>query len=179
MKISDFLTDVETLLKGAETLSDVRDIAISPGRFNADEIARRSFKAPALRIAFLGTPRTQPRADETRRYDCAFAVFVLADGKNRATEGLDICQAVAELVEVERFTDGRGVGLPRNLRMDALYSGDVDDKGVSLHSVSWVQSLRLGVSAGIATAPDTTDIVPEGAELYQCIDITFLPPEAD
>ena len=136
MKISALPDAIKADLADAETLSNVRDLDVSPGRFNADEIIRRSFKAPALRVAFLGSPRTQPKADDTRSYEAAFAVFVLTDGKGRANEGIDLAQAVAEEIEVNRFSDGFGVGLPMNLCMDALYSGDVDDLGISLHSVS-------------------------------------------
>ena len=175
MKISTLLDAIKTELAGAKTLSDVRDLDVSPGRFNADEITRRSFKAPALRVAFLGAPRTQPKADDTRSYDAAFAVFVLTDGKGRANEGIDLTQAVAEEIEVNRFSDGFGVGLPTNLRMDALYSGDVDEMGISLYSVSWTQRLRLGISQGLATPDDLNATIPEDVETNQEIDITILP----
>jgi hypothetical protein len=33
-------------------------------------------------------------------------------------------------------------------RMDALYSGEIDDKGLSLYLVSWAQTMRLGESQG-------------------------------
>lgn len=175
MKISDLLNAIKADLTEAEALKDVRDIDVSPGRFNADEITRRSFNAPALRIAFLGAPRTKPKADDTRRYEGAFAVFVMTEGKKRATEGVDFAQAVAEEIEVNRFSNGLGVGLPINLRLDALYSGDVDDQGISLHSVSWTQALTLGKSKGLATPDDPTAIIPEDVETEQDIDITFLP----
>lgn len=175
MKISDLLDAIKADLTDATALKDVRDIDVSPGRFNADEITRRSFKAPALRVAFLGAPRTQPKADDTRRYEGAFAVFVMTDGKNRATEGVDLAQAVAEEIEVNRFSNGLGVGLPANLRLDALYSGEVDDHGISLHSVSWTQALTLGKSKGLAAADDPTAIIPEEVQTTEEIDITILP----
>lgn len=175
MKISELLDAIKADLKDAEALSDVRDLEISPGRFNADEITKRSFKAPALRVAFLGAPRTQPKPDDTRSYEAAFAVFVLTDGKGRANEGIDLAQAVAEEIEVNRFSDGFGVGLPMNLRMDALYSGDVDDLGISLHSVSWTQRIRLGKPKGLSAADDPAAIIPEEVETTEEIDITILP----
>ena len=174
MKISDLLDAIKDGLTGAEALQHVRDIDVSPGRFNADEITRRSFKTPALRVAFLGAPRTQPKPDDTRRYEGAFAVFVMTDGRNRATEGVDLTQAVAEEIEVNRFSDGLGVGLPANLRLDALYSGDIDEKGISLHSVSWTQALTLGKSKGLA-ADDPGAVIPQEVETAEEIDITILP----
>lgn len=175
MKISDLLDAIKTDLANAISLSQVRDIDVCPGRFNSDEITRRSFKAPALRVAFLGAPRTKPKADDTRRYEGAFAVFVLTDGKHRAAEGIDLAQAVAEEIEVNRFSNGLGVGLPENLRLDALYSGDIDDNGISLHSVSWTQALTLGKSMGVATATDQGGIIPQEVETNEEIDITILP----
>lgn len=175
MKISELLTAIKDDLHAHDAFADVRDIDVSPGRFNADEITRRSFKAPALRVAFLGAPRTKAKADDTRRYDGAFAIFILTDGRNRATEGVDLAQAVAERVEVNRFSDGKGVGLPENIRLDALYSGDIDEKGISLHSVSWTQGLTLGKSSGLASAPDPAARIPDGTELDQDIDITLMP----
>lgn len=171
MKISDFLTSIETALKAATELADVRDIAVTPGRFNVDELARQSFRAPALRIAFLGAPKTTPTADATRRYAGAFAVFVITDGRGRDLAGIDLTQSVAELIELARFTDGYGVGRPADLRMDALYSGDLNDRGVSLHSISWTHSMRLGQSEAPGTAPDPAAMPPAGTE----IDITVLP----
>ena len=177
MKISALLEAIKADLTADATLKDVRDIDVSPGRFNADEITRRSFKAPALRVAFLGAPRTKPKADDTRRFEGAFAVFVITDGRDRATEGVDLTQAVAEAIEVNRFSNGLGVGLPENLRLDALYSGEIDDSGISLHSVSWTQSLTLGKSHGLGTSDDPTAIIPGGVELTEEIDITKMPED--
>jgi len=175
MKISDHMTAIGDALRAAPDLAMVNEVKVTPGRFDASEITKRSFKAPALRVAFLGAPKSQGTADGTRRYDVALAVFVLTDGRERETEGVDIAQAVAELIELNRFSDGSGIGLPTNLRMDALYSGSVDDKGISLYSVSWTQTMRLGASAGIAAASDPDAIIAPNLPLDAQIDITVLP----
>lgn len=155
MKISALLTAIEADLKANADLSSVRDIAVTPGRFNADEITRRSFKAPALRIAFLGAPRTRANANRSRRFEGAFAVFVLTDGRGRVTEGVDIVEVVAAGIEDNRFSENAiGLGLPDNLRIDVLYSGDVEDKGISLYSVSWTQAFHIGSQAGLGEPRD-------------------------
>ncbi|WP_224825596.1 hypothetical protein [Cognatishimia sp. MH4019] len=177
MKITDLLEAIKADLQATDSLSDARDIDISPGRFNADEVTRRTFKAPALRVAFLGAPRTQPKPDATRRYEAAFAVFVLTDGKGRANEGIDLTEAVAERIELNRFSDGHGIGLPGNLRIDALYSGDLDDKGISLHSVSWTQAITIGTSEGIGAAGPSDTTMSESIELNTDIDITRMPED--
>lgn len=177
MKITAFLKAIEADLKTVPELSGVQDIAVTPGRFNASEISRRSFKSPALRIAFLGAPKTQPKADGTRSYNGAFAIFVLTDGKDRDLECVDLAQAVAEHLELNRFSSDMPVGLPAGLRMDVLYSGEIDNKGLSLYSVSWTQTMRLGESQGLADAEDPTAIMPEGTEPSPTIDITSMPED--
>ena len=172
VKISALLEAITSDLKKAEALRGVRDIKVSPGRFNADEITRHSFRAPALRVAFLGAPRARATACDTRRYEAAFAIFVVTDGKARAMIGVDLTQAVAEAIEARRFGDGSGVGLPENLRLDALYSGDIDDKGIALHSVSWTQALTLGEASGLAQPDDPSAIIKRRVKLTEEIDIT-------
>lgn len=153
-KISTLLKAVEAELKDAQTLSAVRDVAVTPGRFNAAEIGRRSFRAPALRVAFLGAPKSKARADATRRFNAALGIFVLTDGKARDIEGIDLTEAVCEVVEANRFSKGPGYGLPDNVRIDALYTGEINDHGISLHAVTWTQAVHLGNSAALAIAPD-------------------------
>ena len=175
MKISAHLNAIEADLITIQADLDIKDIKVSPGRFDASEITRRSFKAPALRIAFLGAPRTVAQADETRKYDCAFAVFILTDGKTRALEGVDIAEAVAAHIELNRFSAITETGVPKNIRMDALYSTHIDDKGISLYSVSWTQSIKIGKSCALGAATDENAVIPPGTPLVQDIDITQLP----
>ncbi|WP_299152017.1 hypothetical protein [uncultured Tateyamaria sp.] len=171
MTLAAHLQAIEAALNDAD-LPPCCDVAISPGRFDASELGRTSFRGPALRVAFLGAPRTTPLADTSRRYGCAFAVFILTEGRNRAIEGLDLTELVAEVVELNRFSHAR-VGIPDSIRLDTLYSGDVDDKGVSIFSVSWTQAMRIGASVGSGTAsldaavPDSERELTEHFELIQ------------
>lgn len=158
-KISTLLEAIETELKGAQSLSGVRDVAVSPGRFNAAEIGRHSFKTPALRIAFLGAAKSKARADKTRRFEGAFGIFVMTDGHRRDVEGVVLTEAVAEVVEANRFSTGAGYGLPDSVRIDALYTGEIDERGISLHAVTWTQAVHLGTSAALAVAPDPNAVI--------------------
>lgn len=175
MKISDFLKAIEADLDKAPELDAVRDLEITPGKFNASEITRQSFKTPALRVAFLGAPKTQAKADSTRQFNGAFAVFVMTEGRDRDLEGIDLAQAVAERIEMNRFVDDMPVGDPTNQRIDVLYSGEVDNTGLALFSVSWTQTMRLGKSQGLADFDDPAAVIPKGTVLNTDIDITKLP----
>ena len=175
MSIGAFLNAIEADISDPLTALGVRDIATSPGRFDASEIDRRSFKSPALRVAFLGAGRSKPMADATRKYDATWGVFILTDGRGRETEGLDLMAAVAVQIEANQFAAEAPVGLPENIRLDPLYSASVDDKGIALFSVSWTQTIRLGVSVPLDGAYDPAAIPPDGTVTNTDIDITQLP----
>lgn len=172
--IADILTGLEALLKADPALADA-DVEISPGRFDASELMKESFRPPALRIAFLGAPKGTPRADGTRRFSGAFGVFVVTDGRGRHLEGIELTETVTAVIEDNSFPLSPLHGVPENLRLDALYTGEVDDRGVSLHAVTWTQPLHLGRSDGLATAPDLTAIIEPGVELSEDITIDLEP----
>mgnify|MGYP000088386224 CR=1 FL=1 len=142
-QLVNLLKAIEADLKSADLGVAPRSIDITPGQFGGYDLEHQSFRAPALRIAFLGAPKTEAIANETRRYETALAVFIVTDGSDRITEGMAIMEAVAARVELNRFSDGLGVGFPKNHRMQSLYS-DTKSKGVCIHSVSWSQVVRIG-----------------------------------
>lgn len=164
MKISTHLNAIFADLESVKGDLGVKDIEISEGRFDASEIGRDSFKAPALRVAFLGAPKSKALADTTRKYDAAFAVFVVTDGRGRSARGIDIVEAIAERVELNRFST-KDVGVPKSQRIDALYTSQIGQKGISLFSMSWVQSVCIG-TADVAGSEDPFSIdisqPPEG-----------------
>ncbi|MBI1495400.1 hypothetical protein [Halocynthiibacter styelae] len=130
-------------MKTADLGQTMRDVDITPGQFGADDLERQSFRAPALRIAFLGAPKTDALANETRRYEAALAVFIVTDGADRITDGVAIMEAVAARVELNQFSAGLGIGVPKNHRMQALYSA-TKSKGVCIHAVAWSQNVQIG-----------------------------------
>lgn len=175
MSIGTFLDAIMTDIQAPLAELRVGDIATSPGRFDASEIDRHSFKAPAVRIAFLGAGRSKAQANNARKFDASWGVFVVTDGRGREHEGLEIMAAVAVQIEGNRFAAGLPVGIPENIRLDPLYTSSVDDKGIALFSVSWTQTIRLGASFSFDGANDPTAIPPEGVDLTTQIDITDLP----
>ncbi|KPU84960.1 hypothetical protein JI58_00500 [Marinosulfonomonas sp. PRT-SC04] len=166
-KITTLLEAIKTDLVASDLGAVVKDIEVTPGRFTEFDLGRQSFKAPALRIAFLGAPKTAPLANEVRRYEGAFAIFALTDGKHRVLEAIDLIEMVAAHVELNNFSAGLGVGFPKNIRMETLYTGQMDKKQVSLNAVAWHQTIRIGEPCSIAGPEDEGAIVPEGTELTQ------------
>lgn len=150
------------------------NVEISEGPFDAGELTRQSFRAPALRIAFLGAGRSKAQPNEERAYECGFAIFVVTDRKARTPDGVTLAQWVAEKITLWRHHHLRGVGLPNNQRLQAL--GLVEDKGVAVHAVAWTQPVRIGRDEIDAGVHDPTAIpVPDAAGPVTDVAITDLP----
>lgn len=173
MTLASHLEAISAELKAAE-LPSTTNVDISPGRFDASEIKRRGFRCPALRVTFLGAPRTQPLPDRTRKFNCAFAIFILTDGSERTITGLDLIETVANVIEVNRFS-AHSVGFPEDVRIESLYTGEIDNKGISISAVSWTQAMRIGTSIAQAGPLPGAEPVGANADIGQTFDITELP----
>jgi len=175
MKITPLLKAIRDGLKDAPALSDTSDIEVGPGRFDASDIERMSFRGEALRPAFLGANRSISKAAGDRRFDLALAVYVLTEGKDREVRGVDLIETVAEIIEGNRFGLKDGISDPENLRLDVVYAGTADRKGVVIHAVSWTQAVRIGTAEGLGVANDPEALIQDGVELTTTIDITMEP----
>lgn len=128
------------------------NVAIAPGRFDAYELTRESFRAPAFRIAFLGAGKSKALANEERFFDAALGVFVITDRKGRDTDGVALTEWIAARIELWSNHGLRGVGVPKDVRIEALHNGELGERGVALHAVAWAQSVRIGtdeIGAGV------------------------------
>ncbi len=160
---------LNALKSSLETLSsadlpdvDLRgfNVEIGDGPFDAAELTRNSFRAPALRVAFLGAGRSRARPNEERAYDGAFAVFVVTDRKKKTPDGTAIMVWVAEHITLWRNHAIRGAGLPRDLRLQAM--GVIEDKAVAVHAVAWTQPILIGRDAIDAGVHDPAAIPAPG-----------------
>lgn len=148
-------------------LPELQEVAGHPGRFDLGELKRIAMRAPAVRLAIIGAPAIAERSDERLQMDVSLAAFVItrdAPRLPRDEAALNIVEAIVRLVSLNQW--GRqqqdvdfGLLLPREMRAENLYSGEVDRRGVALWAVSWRQQIILGESA---FAP--ADVLP--AELY-------------
>lgn len=179
MKINAIQKALKTRLEGASKdglTGDLRrfNVEISRGRFDAAELMRESFHAPAIRLAFLGGPRSGAIANGERRYDAAFAAFIVTDTNERAVSGIDLMEWVAAQIELWR-PQIDGVQMPKDQRLEALYSGDIDKRGVALHAVAWAMMVRIGHDEIGAGPHDPAALAPQGDP--DAIDVTIAPTD--
>lgn len=168
--INEVLSALQSHLK-TPGLAGVSDIEVAPGRFDASELARQSLRPPALRLCFLGAAKSQARPNEQRRFDAAFSVFVVTEARARGPVGLQICEWIVEQIILwPAAAEVWGAGIPRDLRIDALYSSEIDQRGIALHAVSWVQSVRLGRDETDAGPDDPAALGPIVADLTQTME---------
>lgn len=179
MKINAILTALKARLEAASKdalTGDLRrfNVEVSRGRFDASELMRESFHAPAIRLAFLGGPRSRAAANGQRQYDAAFAAFIVTDMSERAVAGADLMEWVAAEIELWR-PDLPGVQIPKDQRLEALYSGDIDKRGVALHAVAWAMVVRIGHDEIGAGPHDPTALAPQGDP--DALDFAILPTD--
>ncbi|MBK1868257.1 hypothetical protein [Taklimakanibacter albus] len=129
----------------------LKDIDTHAGRFDDEEIGRLIMKAPALRLAYLGSPKTDENQDGRLGCLAKFGVFIVTkDGEpmKRDAQALNIAEAL--LVAFDRYqpkVGGKTLSeAARNLRHDILYTSDTDKKGVLLTAVSWETKITIGAS---------------------------------
>lgn len=167
--INEVLSALQSHLK-TPGLPGVTDIEVTPGKFDVAELTRQSLRTPALRLCFLGAAKSKAAPNEERRFDAAFSVFVITEAKGRGPMGVQIGEWIVDQVilwPVPQMV--RGAGIPRDLRFDALYTSEIDQRGIALHAVSWVQSVRLGSDEIDAGPQDPMALGPVGADLEQTL----------
>ncbi|MGR3484066.1 MAG: phage protein Gp37 [Paracoccaceae bacterium] len=177
MTVSAILDELRDQLRALGLGIEDGEILSTPGRFGAAEVQQESFRAPAIRVAFLGAKRSTAQATGARRYLGRFAVFVLTeDGRSdeRSNRGLDLMEAIARHVEGARIGQGFGHGLPEDVQLEPVYTGELERQNVSIHAVAWVQGLRLGDPIGLG-APSRDEQNPAAFGAAADIDITRMP----
>ncbi len=139
------------------------NVEISAGRFDLAELTHTGFRAPAVRIAFLGAGKSSAQANEEREFEAAFSAFVVTEGARRGEEGRAILSEIAAAITLWH-SGVRGTGLPKNLRIDALSTFEIERRAVALYAVSWTQNVRLGVDEVGAGVHDPAALPVAGAE---------------
>ncbi|MDO5631135.1 MAG: hypothetical protein Q4G22_04785 [Paracoccus sp. (in: a-proteobacteria)] len=167
MKINAVLEALKARLETASKVSlqgDLRrfNVEISRGRFDAFELTRESFHAPAIRLAFLGATRSKAQANGQRRYLASIAAYIITDTVARAVAGTDLMEWVAAEVELWRPNVEGVIGLAQDQRMEALYTGEVDKRGVALHAVAFQIPLRIGADE-MGAGPHDQLAIPDHA----------------
>lgn len=148
-RILTYRAQVVTDLKAAFPL--IKDIDTHSGRFDDEDITRLIMTAPALRIAYLGSPRAEERLEGRLRPNAKFGCFVVTRDSvqsKRDAQAINIGEAL--MVLFDRYAplkDGKSLAQPaENVRHDILYTSAVDKKGVLLTAVSWDVRITIGDS---------------------------------
>ncbi|WP_374425920.1 hypothetical protein [Paracoccus sp. (in: a-proteobacteria)] len=184
MSIAALLTALKDQLEAARDADiggvDMRgfNVAVAPGRFDAHELTRDSFRAPAFRVAFLGAGKSRALANEERLFDAGLGVFVITDRKARDLDGLLLAEWISDRVELWSNHGLRGVGIPKDQRIEALHTGELGDRGVAIHAVVWGQTVRLGhdeIGAGVHDPAALVGVTP--ADLTLTIEAGDLPDD--
>ena len=144
-----------------EALPALKTCAVHDGRFQAAELRRWSLRAPAVLVAWLGTPRTETPGVPWTDCEQQLAAFVVtrdAPGLPRGKAARAIAAALLLLIPRARWGLS-GTGAAERLQARNLFSAEIDKANVALWAVTWRQALRLE-AAGDGTCP----AMPE--ELY-------------
>ena len=107
------------------------------GKFDKKELLRIATKSPAALVTVLGGP--VERESGQGAADLTVVIFIVTRGDastQRDSAVLILAEAVAGLAVGNEwgYADAQA---PLGIRMDNLYSGEIDRTGVALWSVSW------------------------------------------
>ncbi|MCY4584897.1 MAG: DUF1834 family protein [Bryobacterales bacterium] len=141
-------------------LPALKSCEIHDGRWNADELKRWAVGAPAILVAWTGTPRTEtPGVRWTDADQQLIAVVATRD-----TPSLPRGEGARNLVDwlllyLPRARWGlAGVGAAERVRAENLFSAALDKTGVAMWAVTWTQPLRLEAADGGTVPPLPTEL---------------------
>lgn len=112
------------------------------GEFGEKEIKAYLVKAPCVILAPLGLPDMKPMGPNVFA-TVQYAAFILTRSKPELERG-DAAMAIAEVIAT--FLPYEGFGLarkPADVEAANLYSGTIDQMGMSLWAVRWRQVVEL------------------------------------
>lgn len=148
----------------------VRTVVTHVGEFGPDEVERYAASAPAVILAPLGFADIS-RAGGMVLAALNYAAFVLTKSMANDSRG-DIAMAVMEelfkILPYEKWSVEACAQAPRDIEAGNLYTGKVDEMGVSLWAVRWRQTVQI-------QATDVSDLAD-----FLRLDATYnLDPGAD
>lgn len=139
----DLLQHRTALVSALQLLMPERvNVEDHPGTFDLAELKRYMPKAPCVLISVLGYVDLDATAPQG---PVAVAAYVLTrNGKQveRGEQNLQLCSLLLALCKSSLLQDD-SAGRPAAMRYKNLYSGYLDEEGVALGSVSWMQHLEL------------------------------------
>jgi hypothetical protein len=115
------------------------------GEFGPDEVQRYAASAPAVILAPLGMPDIK-RAGGMSIITVNYGAFILTKSMTKDDRGdiaLAIIEELAKLLPYETWDPGACAQAPKDIDAGNLYTGTVDEMGVSLWVVRWRQAVQI------------------------------------
>lgn len=117
------------------------------GRFDQQELMRYGLRSPAALVTVIGTRGKATSHAGQATATIQFACYIVAVGQSdnpKDSEVLDLVELItaAAVNNLWAYSDAQA---PKDTRMDNLYTGTIDNKGVALWAVLWTQLVDLAV----------------------------------
>lgn len=134
------------ITKVAERFTFLKAVEAHGGRFDADEITRIAVKTPAAFVSMIGVPRVETIGGQPT-LAARWAIYLVAKAsptelKKRDEVVLEVAEALTAFVHGNRWSV-ETAHVPKNLRIENLYTPAVDRMGIALCAVSWEQASDL------------------------------------
>lgn len=137
----------------AAALPGLREAEAHAGRFDLDELAAFTARAPAVRVALLRVGPGREMSGPSIQREARLAAFVVtrdAPGLPRDRAAAAIAQRLLTLIANNRWSLA-DLGQAREAEAENLYSKGARGQGVSLWAVSWLQPLALEAAPAAGT----------------------------
>jgi hypothetical protein len=167
----------------SKELPSLKTCEAHPGRFDVAELRRTATRAPAVLVAAMALTDVAEEHGEIKA-DVTLAVFAVsnaAPGVSRGDGALGLAQALAMIIPGNRWGLDESESIPRAIRAENLYSGELESSGVAIWATTWKQRFSLATLGAELTLDDfitcyiTTTLGPDGSPVAE--DEVTLPQE--
>ena len=149
--------------------ADVR-VDVHGGKFDLDSLKRYARQAPCVVVAVLGIRGISSDSSQLAVSLNMGAFVVVADkgqGMPRDVGSLWLTEKVLRVVRPEQDWDDEDASSPTEIRGDNLFSGQLDQAGVAIWAVTWIQPY------------DLTDENAEDYDDFLTCEVTIADPNTD
>lgn len=133
----------------AEQITSFAEVRVHAGRFDLDETKRWAVKTPCASVAVLGVRSGEIEGTQVT-VNVALGAFVFTSGiKGRVGHddlALGLTSDVLRVVVSGQTWGDPSASASREVRAENLFSGKVDQQGVSLWAVLWLQPYDIDLA---------------------------------
>ena len=150
------------------------------GRLNLDEVNRVTKRTPAVLVAVVNGGSADGRANGQLELKAQIAAFVLTEdarGNDRDAAALSVAEEVIISVAGWSWKGAGKAKMPKDVKLESLYSGKLDRRGVALLAVSWTQIVPIGRDRFEVEREGLPDhLNPDGLTIMGALDGAPIPP---